>query len=361
MSDDNHGEGLTGRAGTISRRTFLATGTAAALGLAGCSSGSGATDDGEESGSGDGGTATASDSGTTVGTPGPDAEEITMLLTPGTPSDAKRRYTPMKNLIEGEVDGVDITMRVPLNYSAIKPALESEQAEIGMDDVTLISDPSVMDVFGTTVTGGSAFYFSVMLVPPDSEIQERTDVEGQTWAFADRLSTSGSIFALYALQEAGLDIGEAPKGDPVDFEGSWSDHDQAIQRVANDQADGATTWGGNGIPHIPADYESDFPDRVKNRSSFLDTIDTEEPKLRPIWWSFPIPKQPVYARQTWESPKKEEIGQVLVNSDQELIQQYYPSDYNEEELPFTTLRDTSIETYQPIIERMNAVDIDPAA
>ena len=339
----------------VSRRKLLTVGGASVLaGLAGCS---GAASGGSESENEGGSTAEA----TTVGTPGPDAEEITMLLTPGTPSDAKRRYMPMKNLIEGEVDGVDITMRVPLNYSAIRPALQSEQAEIGMDDVTLISNPDLMDVYGTTVTGGSAFYFSVMLTQPDSDVQGPADVEGKTWAFADRLSTSGSIFALYTLQEAGLDIGEAPTGDPVDFEGSWTDHNQAIRRVANDKAIGATTWGGNGLPHIPESYESDFPERVKEKSSFLDTIDTEEPKLRPVWFSFPIPKQPVYARKTWDSPKKQEIGEVLRNSTEEQIQKYYPTDYSEEELPFTTLDDTSMETYQPVIKRMNAVGIDPAA
>jgi phosphonate transport system substrate-binding protein len=323
----------------ISRRGYLATtGTAAAAltGLAGCT----------------GGALTGSSS---------TAESVTMLLTPGTPADARRRYKPLRNLINGEVDGVDVEMKVPQDYSAIRPALKSEQAEIGMDDVTLISDPSIMDVYGTTVTGGSAFYFSVMLVPPESDIETRTDVKGKTWAFADRLSTSGSIFALYTLQQAGLDIGEAPKGDPADFEGSWSNHDVAIQKVANGEADGATTWGGNGIPHIKSEYESDFPDRVLDKSSFLDTVDTEKPKLRPIWWSFPIPKQPMYARKTWDSPKKKEIGEVLVNSDTETIQQYYPEDYNEEELPFTTLKDTTMEAYRPVIKRMNAVGIDPAA
>ena len=361
MSDSTRNADGTRRSGRISRRTFIATGTAAALGLAGCSGSNETTDNSGGEGAGDEATPTETESSTTVGTPGPNAEEITMVLTPGTPADAKRRYKPMKNLIEGEVDGVDVTMRVPLNYSAIRPALKSKQAEIGMDDVTLISDPSIMDVYGTTVTGGSAFYFSVMLTQPDSDVKSREDVKGKTWAFADRLSTSGSIFALYALQQAGLDIGEAPTGDPVDFEGSWSDHDQAIKRVANDKAIGATTWGGNGIPHIPEKYESDFPERVKNKSSFLDTIDTEEPKLRPIWWSFPIPKQPVYARKSWDSPKKEEIGRVLVNSDKDKIQQYYTDDYNEEELPFTTLKETTMDDYQPVIKRMNAVGIDPAA
>jgi phosphonate transport system substrate-binding protein len=44
-----------------------------------------------------------------------------------------------------------------------------------------------------------------------------------------------------------------------------------------------------------------------------------------------------------------------------MIEQYYPEDYNEEELPFSTLRDTSLEDYQPVIERMNTVGIDPSA
>jgi phosphonate transport system substrate-binding protein len=323
---------------SISRRKFVAGGAATALttGLAGC--------------------------GTVLGGGGSsNGETVTMLLTPGTPGDIRPRYEPVLRMLNDKVDDAEIEMQVPQNYSAIKPALESEQAEIGMDDVTLISNPDIMDVYGTNVTDGSAFYFSMMLVPPESDIDERTDVEGRTWAFADRLSTSGSIFALYTLQEAGLDIGEAPEEQPNDFEGSWTDHNQAIQRVANGKADGATTWGGNGFPHVPERYESEFPDRVNEKSSYLGDVGTERPELRPIWFSFPIPKQPWYARQTWDSPVKEEIGEVLRNSTQEKISEYYPDDYNTDSPAFTTLRDTSMETYQPVIKRMEAVGIDPAA
>ncbi|WP_226008004.1 PhnD/SsuA/transferrin family substrate-binding protein [Natrinema salinisoli] len=336
QSDDGMGEStLNGnsRRHSVGRRGFISGTAATALtaSLAGC-------------GGVIGGTA--------------DESVVTMLLTPGTPADARRRYKPVQNLLNAEIDDAEFEMQVPTDYSAIRPALESEQAEIGMDDVTVLSKPDMMDIYGTTVTGGSAFYFSMMLVQPDSDIEERTDVEGKTWAFADRLSTSGSIFALYTLQEAGLDIGGAPKDDPVDFEGSWTDHDQALQRLAEGQADGATTWGGNGIPHIPEG--TDLPDRVEENSSFLDTMGTETPEFKPIWWSFPIPKQPMYARSSWESDIKEEVGEVLRNSTQEKIEQHYPDDYNEEELPFTTLEDTSIDDYQPVIERMNAVGIDPS-
>jgi len=324
------------RTGQISRRNFVAGGAATALtaGLAGC-----------------GGVLGSGGNGNT--------NTVTMLLTPGTPADARRRYKPVQNLLNAEIDGAEFEMTVPTDYSAILPALESEQAEIGMDDVTVLANPDKMDIYGSTVTGGSAFYFSLMVVPPESDLGGPEDVEGQTWAFADRLSTSGSIFALYALQEAGLDIGEAPKGDPADFEGSWTDHDQALQRVAEGQADGATTWGGNGIPHLPEGTE--VPDRVDENSSFLGTMGTETPEFKAVWWSFPIPKQPIYARSTWESDIKTEVGEVLRGSDQETIRQHYPDDYNEEELPFTTLTDTTIDDYQPIIDRMNAVGIEPGA
>lgn len=322
------------KTGSVSRRQFALGSAATALtaGLAGCSG--------------------------VIGSSSDDENTVTMLLTPGTPADARRRYKPVQNLLNAEIDGVTFEMTVPTDYSAILPALESEQAEIGMDDVTVLANPDKMDIYGSTVTGGSAFYFSLMVVPPEeSEIQGPADVEGRTWAFADRLSTSGSIFALYSLQEAGLDIGEAPKGDPVDFEGSWTDHDQALQRVAEGQADGATTWGGNGIPHLAEG--SEVPDRVNENSSFLETMGTEQPRFKAVWWSFPIPKQPMYARTTWDSPIKQEVGEVLRGSDKEQIKQHYPADYNEDELPFTTLTNTSIEDYQPIIERMNAVGIEP--
>ena len=324
------------RTGSISRRNFIAGSAATALtaGLAGCSG--------------------------VVGNSGnSDEETVTMLLTPGTPADARRRYKPVQNLLNGEIDDATFEMTVPTDYSAILPALKSEQAEIGMDDITVLASPDTMDIFGTTVTGGSAFYFSTMLVQPDSEIDERTDVKGKEWAFADRLSTSGSIFALYTLQQAGLDIGDAPKGDPVDFDATFTSHDKCLKRLAEGEAAGATTWSGNGIPHLPDG--TDVPDRVEEQDAFLDTMGTETPQFKPMWWSFPIPKQPMYARKTWESDIKSEVGEVLRNSTQEKIKQYYPEDYNENELPFTTLQETSIEEYQPIIERMNAVGIEPEA
>ena len=279
-----------------------------------------------------------------------------MLLTPDTPSDVRPQYKPVHNMLEGEIDGLDLEMKVPQDYSAIRPALKSEQAEIGMDDVTLISNPDLMDLYGTAKTGGTAFYFSMMLTKPDTSIEERTDLEGMSVAFADRLSTSGSIFALYTLKEAGLDIGDAPDGDPVDFDGTWSNHEDAVQKVINDDADACCTWSGNGMAYLAADQE--IPQRVEEQDSFVGTRGDKSPTLRPFWWSFPIPKQPIYARASWDSEMKQQIGQTLLEADEELISQYFPEDYDEDILPFSTLKDTSMENYEPVIMRLNDLGIE---
>ncbi|ERH00559.1 MAG: ABC-type phosphate/phosphonate transport system, periplasmic component [Halonotius sp. J07HN6] len=317
---------------TTSRRTFLTVsgvaGASALTGMAGCMGGS-------SSGGSD---------------------TVTMLLTPDTPSDVRPQYRPVHDMLEGEIDGLDLEMQVPQDYSAVKPALESEQAEIGMDDVTLISNPDIMDVFGTAVVGGAAFYFSMMLTKPDTNIDERTDLAGKQVAFADRLSTSGSIFALYTLDQAGLDIGEAPDGSPVDFEGTWSNHEDAVQKVVNDDADACCTWTGNGMAYLAADQE--LPQEVREEDSFIGNRGNADATLRPFWWSFPIPKQPIYARKTWDSPMRDKIEQQLLNSDQELINEYLPDDYNRDDLPFSTLADTTIENYQPVVERLNYLGIE---
>jgi phosphonate transport system substrate-binding protein len=284
------------------------------------------------------------------------SETITMLLTPDTPSDVRPQYRPVHDMLEGEIDGLDLEMKVPQDYSAVRPALESEQAEIGMDDVTLISAPDMMDLFGTAVTGGAAFYFSMMLTKPDSSIDERTDLEGKQVAFADRLSTSGSIFAVYALKQAGLDVGEAPDGDPVDFDGTWSNHEDAVQRVINDDADACCTWTGNGMSYLAADAE--LPQEVANEDSFVGNRGNADETLRAFWWSFPIPKQPIYSRQSWESPMKDRIRQTLLESDEETIREYMPDDYNENDLPFTTLEETTMDNYEPVITRLNDLGIE---
>jgi phosphonate transport system substrate-binding protein len=314
----------------LSRRRFVAAsaGAAAFTGLSGCAG--------------------------VIGSTGSSSETVTILLTPENPSDVRNTYMPMQNYLEATIDGLEVEYEVPQDYSAIRPALKSEQAEIGMDDVTLISAPDMMDLFGTAVTGGTAWYFSMMMVNQGSDIEKRTDLQGKTVAFADKLSTSGSIFACYTLKEAGLDIGDAPQGQPVDFEGTWSNHKVAVEKLGNEKADAACTWGGNGIPHVP---KSELPDRVRPKTAYLDDAGSEQPQFETIWWSFPIPKQPIYARKSWESDMKGKIEQALHDATESKLNEHAPDEY-EATLPFSTLKNTSMDAYQPVIKRLNDLGVE---
>ncbi|WP_231188400.1 PhnD/SsuA/transferrin family substrate-binding protein [Haladaptatus sp. DYF46] len=322
------------------RRGFItAAGAAGTAALAGCSGDS---------------KSDAAGSGTTMGS-SKKSKEITILLTPDNPTEVKKQYMPMKKYLEAEIDGLKVNYRVPLDYSAILPALKSEQAEIGMDDITLIAASDKMDVMGTAVTGGTAFYYSLMMTQPGSGISKPADVDGKTMAFADPLSTSGSIYALYELKNAGLEIGKAPGSDEgADFQGSWSNHEAALQQLINDKADACSTWGGNGMKNVP---KSDLPDEVKEKSAYVDDAGSASPDLDVFLWSEPIPKQPIYARKSWDDPMKDTIEKTLHSATEEKMKQYKGDDYDGS-LPFTTLKDTSMDDYQPVIMRVNELGID---
>ncbi|MDY7083427.1 MAG: PhnD/SsuA/transferrin family substrate-binding protein, partial [Halobacteria archaeon] len=160
MKDDDNNANWS-----IGRRKFLAgTGVAAAGGLAGCMGGSG--------GSTSSGTQQASKGGSSS----TQTETVTFVLTPSNPTEVRKNYLPMKKYLEANIDGLDVKFRVPTDYSAIRPALTSGQAEIAMDDITLMGIPNKVDVLGTTVTGGTAFYFSIITTKPDSGLETLQDL-----------------------------------------------------------------------------------------------------------------------------------------------------------------------------------------
>ncbi len=59
---------------------------------------------------------------------------------------------------------------------------------------------------------GSWEYKSLIATPNGSDITELADLEGKRVAFSDRLSTSGALYPLRAISQAGVEIGELPEG-----------------------------------------------------------------------------------------------------------------------------------------------------
>jgi phosphonate transport system substrate-binding protein len=335
----------------LSRRQYLiGTGGAAAIGLAGCL-GSGASQS-SSAGGNDGSNSSSSGNNSSGNTDS--SEEVTILLTPSeNPAEVKQQYMPMVKYLENQISGLSLSVDVATDYAAIWPAIRSGQAQIAFDDVTLISFPDKVDVLGTSVTSGTAYYFSMILTLEKYDISSLANLKGKLISFCDPISTSGSIYPLYALKQAGLEIGEAPSGKPTDFKGQWSSHDTSIQQLINRpevKANGNSAKFG--IPHLSKD---ELPQRVRKHSAYADTAGSKQHPMNTLWISEKIPKQPVIAPADWSSPMRKKIRSALASLKPSDLKKYTKSGTS---LPFTGMRKTNIDAYQPIIKRVNAIGID---
>ena len=327
------------------RRVLQSTGVALTAGLAGCSSnGSGG---GSESGSGN-------QSGT-VGSSGNDYEPVTFLETPAeTPGDTEEMWEPFREYLQSEVDGLELDVEFADNTSAIGQSLINNQAEMTRSDIVLLANPDQIDVVGIVEEGGAAAYFSALATLPDSDIEDTTDIEGQSIAFADRPSTSGSLYPNYMLNQAGLDSGEAPYGDAADYDGNWTgSHRNAVDTLINREdivacgCDIAVL-----LNHVPEDQ---WPDRVREQSGrWDDSVGSESPELELVEASTSLPFSPIIARSNWEHPLREEIEEAIVSIEDGTLRE--PD--GDVENPLTAVTASSIEDYQPVIDVINTLDVD---
>lgn len=325
----------------VRRRTFLKT--AGAAGIAGLSGLSGCTGD-----TGDTTTTGGTTEGTTAGTTTSGPTELTFTLTPAESDvDVKKQYQPMFEYLESEAD-VAISSSVAADYAAVYSALKAGQTDVA-DAAPAIAiqsaDTGVAEVAGIRIAYGAAKYFSLITTMPDSGIEKLTDLKGETIAFADRLSTSGSIFPLYLLKKAGLDTGNAPDGKPKDFTGQWSDHSQARETLINrDTVKAAGTGAFSTAPHVPKDQ---FPQQFLDMSAENDgDLGTASPTLQLLATSDPIPRAPILVRSNLDSEVKTRVVDALLAAEEsDLIDEDAPEN---QQLWFTGLEAGTVEDYEPV-------------
>ncbi|MDH5019148.1 phosphate/phosphite/phosphonate ABC transporter substrate-binding protein [Halobacterium rubrum] len=337
------------------RRKFLkvagATGIAGLTGLSGCTGG-GDGDGGDGDGGGD--STTAESTATTSSGPA----EITFTLTPAESEvDVRKQYQPLFDYLESEAD-VSIESSVAADYAAVYSSLESGQTDVA-DAAPAIAiqsaDNDVAEVAGIRIAYGAAKYFSLITTLPDSDIESLSDLESETVAFADRLSTSGSIFPLYMLNDAGLDTGGAPNGTPEDFEGQWSDHSQARKTLINrDPVVAAGTGAFSTAGHVPKDQ---FSDQFLEMSAENDgDLGTADPELQLLAESNPIPRAPILMRTGLDSTVKSDVTEALLAAGEEdLINEDLGDD---QQLWFTGLSEGTVEAYQPVRDAFEALGVD---
>ncbi|PSQ42490.1 phosphate-binding protein [Halobacteriales archaeon SW_7_68_16] len=302
----------------VNRREFLRTagaaGTATLAGVAGCLGGTGSA--------------------------------VTFVLTPAESDvDVQAQYRGLFSYLETETDA-EIESTVAADYTAVYQALRNDRVELADASPTLAvvgGDEGTLDVIGIRVAFGSAKYFSFLTTTPDSSIESLADLDGEAVAFADRLSTSGSLFPLYMLRQAGLDVGDAPSGDPVDFEGRWSgSHDQSVSSLINRDE---IVAGGSGafvaMPHVPA---AQLPQRVVDVAPGSDDAGTEDPSLDLLQASEPIPRAPIVARSNWDATIRSDLETALLGATESDLQ----GGTAEEEIWFTGVESATVDDYEPV-------------
>nr|WP_255169063.1 PhnD/SsuA/transferrin family substrate-binding protein [Natrononativus amylolyticus] len=280
---------------------------------------------------------------------------VRMVLNPAEGDvDMMEQYAPLFDYLEEET-GVEIDATETESYTATVDAIRNEQTELAdISPTGVIAAPDHMDILGIRVAFGADQYFSLIATTPDSEIEELTDIEGHDIAIGDALSVSGSLFPLFMLDDAGLDVGNAPDGDPVDFNARHSDHSTAREELF--QMDEVVAAGAGAFSlahHIPEDQ---FSDQFMDISAEAPNAGTEDDELRLVAESDPIPRAPIVARADWDDPVKEDIEEALLNATEEdLIDEDADEDH---QLWFTGLEEGSIDNFQPIEDVMDALDLE---
>lgn len=324
---------------SANRRTFVKTaGAGGVVALAGCSGG------------GDGGDGNSSNGGTSGSTD--DVPTAQFVLNPAEADVAiEEQYQPMFEYLESEVE-VEIEASRAESYTATLQAIRNDQGEIAdISPSAVIAGEDILDIVGIRVAYGAAQYFSTITTTPDSGIESLSDLEGELIYMGDILSVSGTLVPLTVLQDAGLEIGNAPDGDAGNFEAEYSDHTTAReQMVQRDDVMAATTGAFSSAPYVPQgqfeEMSQDFVDISAEYDGAGDEIESSGTELQLLAVSDPIPRAPLVTRSNWDNSVKGEIEEAILNAGEEDLS--HGDDYDGEPLWFTGVQEGTIDDYEMI-------------
>jgi len=292
---------------SANRRTFIKTaGAGGAVALAGCSGG----------GDSDGGS---------TGDAGGSATEVTWVMNPAEEEiDIQVQYQPLFEYIESEAE-VEIIEQPTASYSGtaqeLRRAAEGDRVFADTSPGAVAQIPEEIDVTGMRVAYGAEKYFSLITTTTDSDIEALTDIEGEVFASAAPTSVSGTLFPLFMLSNAGLDIGSAPSGSPEDFELRTSDHSTAREQlIQDDRIAAAGTGAFSTAAHVPQAQFDEMSEEFVEVSAEYDGAGENDPELQLLAVSDPIPRAPIVSNAAWEEPLKEDLRQLMIDAEQEAFE-----------------------------------------
>ena len=277
--------------------------------------------------------------------------ELQFLMSPSEPQeDMEAQYEPVKTQLEENVD-VDVNLKYGANYTAIMQSLGNgtdDVAEMGPLAAAMGVMDDKLDIILQRKAYGTWDYFSVIVTQEDSGIESLTDLEGKSIAFADMLSASGSLYPLYMLKEAGLNIGNAPENaEGADFDATWSGHAEAITALQEGQVDAA----GVG-KFIAVDGGNEQEDPYKEGIVEVDAYDG-------------IPRAPIAVSPDLSDSEADEVAQAFLDAPEKMYwgadgEQDADDEENPDDLWFSDVRESSVDTYQPVVDVAEELGLDIA-
>ncbi|MGO1070994.1 phosphonate ABC transporter substrate-binding protein [Lysobacter sp. CA199] len=203
-----------------------------------------------------------------------------------------KQSQPMLDAL-GKQLGMKVQSFVATDYNGVIEALRSghvDVAYLGPFSYVKAVEVAKAEAFAVAETSknGSIAYHAQIIVGAKTPIRTLKDLKGRNFAFVDPTSTSGYIFPMMGLKQAGID----PKRDfaNVVYTGA---HDANLLAVKNGRVDAATVadrilaeaqakgmiaatdyrviWRSPAIPESPMVWRKDLPaaDKARIRKAFL--------------------------------------------------------------------------------------------
>jgi phosphonate transport system substrate-binding protein len=215
------------------------------------------------------------------------------------PESVEAQYEPFGDYLSEQL-ARDVELTVPTSYTAVVEAMVNDDLDLAYyGGLTYVQarnragvEPLVTEINPRT---GDTTYRSVIIVPPESDIEELEDIEGDTFAFGSANSTSGSLYPAIMLQDAGIDY----RTDLAEFTYTGG-HDATAQAVAN----GGVNGGG-------------LEDRILY--DLIDKGDVEEDSVRIIGESDPGEGYPWVPRGALSDDLKEQITQAFLGMEDPVL------------------------------------------
>jgi len=153
-----------------------------------------------------------------------------------------------------EATSLEFEVSVPTSYAAtIEEMCASPGNTMGFIPglgYVLANQLCGVEVAAKAVRFGYDWYAAMLMVERDSELQSVEELAGLKWAYPDPGSTSGYMYPLYMLQQAGVELGETLEA---------GSHDGAVRAIYNGEADFGTAFyspprvDGVAIEWLPGD------------------------------------------------------------------------------------------------------------